>query len=341
MTDYRKILIKYGCQVAFVLCVTFNAYWFSTSGNSDAENLVEEICSTQRKIITTSRVRMFEARQRYNDTAKSNQTFYEQVSKNWNVSTSASQAPSYEHIYPSANVTIVFVEEQYKIAVPRQFYAKIAKKNIQLRWKQPQSKNNGKYNMQYDGYQLVKEWRDAKGKRQQKTFHFTNDRTEYLDTQIAFKTDYNYQLRSFTYNTKATGGVAKTILGKEVIASKTLRSKQLRIMPAYEIKLLGAGSCSAMILLRKYYNGKYMKTTCVIREGEMIEALHVKVPGSGLHTDFTPGWKLVKINPRAEILREKIVRVGRKRAKKMVKSYAPAITYLDDEQQQVQLIQNK
>ena len=277
-------------------------------------------------------------------THEDSNTIYEQVNKNWNVSTNASPAPNYEYIYPSANVTIVKVEEQYKLATPRQFRAQIVKKHILLRWNAPQLENSGEYNMQYDGYELVKEWKNAEGKLQQKTFHFMKDRTKYLDTDIAYRTNYTYKLRSFTYNLKARGRMATTILGKEVIASQFLHSKSLRIMPAYEIKLLGTAGDFAMLELKKYYNGEYIKTTCTIRKGEAIEAIRVRVPGSKTYVDFSPGWKLLDIG-RAKVLHNAKVLLpgpqGNKVVQKRLAYYTSAITYLNEEQQQIQAIQNK
>ena len=337
MTDYRTILIRYGCPVAFLLCLSFNTYWFSTSGDGDAGRLVQKVDRTIDKITRVHRVSRTET------TVNAN-AIYEQVNKNWNVSTNASPAPSYEYIYPSANVTIVKVEEQYKLATPRQFRAQIVKKDILLRWNAPQLENSGEYNMQYDGYELVKEWKNAQGALQQQTFHFMKDKTAYLDKEITYRTNYTYKLRTFAYNLKASGGMATTILGKEVIASQFLRSKSLLIMPAYELELLGTSGDFAMIELRKYHEGAYIKTICTIRKGDAIEAIRVKIPGSKTYVDFTPGWKL--LSTHAKLIRDmKVINVdqrGRKMVgEKKVTYDIPGIIYLNEEQQHVQILQKK
>lgn len=338
MTDYRTILIRYGCAVAFLLCLSFNTYWFSTSGDGDAEHLVDTIANIQHGL------KKMATKPGTVPPVKGN-VIYEQVSKNWNVNTSASPAPSYEYIYPSANVTIVKVEEQYKLATPRQFRAQIVKKDILLRWNAPQLENSDEFNMQYDGYELIKEWKNAQGALQQQTFHFMKDKTAYLDKEIAYRTNYTYKLRTFAYNLKASGGMATTILGKEVIASSFLYSKPLLIMPAYELKLLGASGDFAMIELRKYHEGEYIKTICTIRKGDAIEALRVRVPGSKTYVDFTPGWKLHDVT-RSRVLRDaKVFKRGQRGNRMMIEKkvayYTSAITYLDEEQQQVQAIQSK
>lgn len=347
--DPKELLVQYGHILAFAICIAFNGFWYMKSGDTQAERLIQKVDSTQRKL-----------QKRLREKPKNDEKivdYSKDVVANWSISKEVSDAPGYDSIYPSANITFeheVPPEDQW-INLPAGISVDIGKEKITVNWKRPSPlRKDGKTQQmtKIEGYQLIKSWKDRDGKQRNKEYLFDYGRTTLVDKRVETKTLYTYKVRAYSYNTEAKGGKEGKIKDKKAILSEFTKTVQGKIKSLYEIELLGVAGDSAFIKLRRYYRGSNRETTCNIKKGQEIKALNVKVDGLKKRINFSPGWKLVNLTTRAE--RKKMVKqqvfshmdpVTKRAVYKTVETprvyYAPAIIYIDEKGQQVKAYQIK
>ncbi|WP_372368727.1 hypothetical protein [Candidatus Uabimicrobium sp. HlEnr_7] len=300
--DPKELLVQYGHILAFVVCIAFNGFWYMGAGDARADALITKVERSQKKIAKMKRASK--------TPPDENMDYSKTVEANWNNTTALSPSPGFKSIYPSANITFereVPPEDQW-ISKPTGLQVSVGKEKLSLQWRAPfplRDKTGKQRQMtKVAGYELVKLWRNPKGKSKRKRYTFGSGTTSFVDEKVETKTLYSYKVRAYSFNTAAKGGGEGEVKGKKAVLSDFSGTKKGKIKSLYEIELLGVAGESAFIKLRRYYKGQNRETTCTIKKGADIEAKNVKVSGLDKRMDFVPGWKLLHLTTRAERTRK-------------------------------------
>ncbi len=227
-----------------------------------------------------------------------------------------------EEIYPYRRIGQDFFYEKGKIEynkaqppsqqwvnVPSNLALQVDREKISVSWEVPETPIDpatGKENKlsEITGYQLYKRWKNIDGKSEEKIIDLLGiTNTAYEDTTVESKIDYYYKVRSYTENEEAQGGKPDTIDGKKVIASEYTTEQKGTILPSYRIRLTGILGDSALIELLKWEKGDWRMTSLRLKKGQKIEKKEWNKDLQKL-IDFSPGWVLTKINPKAVQERE-------------------------------------
>ncbi|WP_372368925.1 hypothetical protein [Candidatus Uabimicrobium sp. HlEnr_7] len=331
--NYKQILSVYGHLLAFSFCIIFNISWYLNNHNEVSHDFVEKVEHSVERCLTKILSRKTPIDKKTEDILSL------KVQKNWNPTTKVSPAPTDKDIYPLyiSDIKKIMKKLVFRVSIKqtRKCVAKKTDQGVVVSWR-TLKKMGESY---VSGYELVKQWKNKSGKKQQKTIYIGKYQKKFVDNKIQKNIYYSYKVRAFSYDLNVTGGVESVIKSKRVMVSPFASSRPIRIISPYKLELIGVSDDFAMIKLKKYHNGKYIETVCNIRQGTQIEAKNLYMQQKRI--DFSPGWKLLKVIHQQKVTAKEKKYSQDKFPTKKKMSYSAAIIYLDDKQNEIRVFQEK
>jgi hypothetical protein len=255
--------------------------------------------------------------------------FMSHLQKNWEQTVTLEKSPGYESLYEAGKFSFehqVPPEDQW-MKDCENLTVEVDMEKISVKWDAPVLTE--KKLTEINGYFLSRRW-ENRGKKDAKILEMKGvDTVSYEDTQIEPKVEYHYKVCAYTENKKAKGGVKMDSKGpevilhsetkeklesqkqkvadwiKELVVSKWTPEKKGAILPSFKLELLGlAGGDTAMLKLMKWEKGGWRSIPCMIKTGEKIKVSGY-ITGYPGKVEWDPGWRMVAINEREEVMKMK------------------------------------